>query len=797
VRNQRITGAERYITFCSIIVGIGALVILAGWQFNVETLKSILPQYISMKVNTAIGFLFLATALWPLRKREQSRIGDRIILIFSVLVATIGLLSLLEYLLNWDLKIDELFYLDSQIGGGTEAPGRIAPITAVNFLLISMGALLTLSRKRNHSKILQLFQSVAFLTAFQSLIGYSVGFTHVFGQAFYSQMALHTSVFFILISSAFLISSRHHGLVAVLSSSGKAGVMARRLIFFAIVVPPLVNWLQTLGQAHHLFDANMGALFLILANVIFFTTIVWRNAFALQQSDLALRTSHRNLAALIEALPQMIWTTTPDGRIDYLNDRWRNYVETGNAVGEALDWTKIAHPEDGTRAQELWIDAIRSGKPFKAEFRIRRAGDHTDRWHLATALATQDEKLQIERWYGSCTDIDEERRAEIEVRAAQAHREAAILIQASERRLRNIIDSAFDAIVGINEEGEVIEWNPRAADIFRLPREEALRRTFLEAIEPSSITDLAMLKRFPANSGPLEMEAKRSNGERFPIRLSLSAVKLGDSTSYTAFIADLSEIKRAESELAKQRAVLTSSAKMSSLGEMAGGIAHEINNPLASIRILSAEIRELVAETPIDSVLVATLAANLETTGHRIQKIISGLLAFSRDGSADPFGSVGVNELILQTLELCKARFKHAGVILRYSSIPVEIQIESRPTELSQVLLNLLNNAHDAVENLTDKWVEIEVDDLGSEIRITVTDSGHGIPSANREKIFDPFFTTKDVGRGTGLGLSVSAGIVARHSGRLEVDYEFPNTRFILILPKKQNQVYPHTKMGG
>ncbi|HEX4924120.1 MAG TPA: ATP-binding protein, partial [Bdellovibrionales bacterium] len=115
-----------------------------------------------------------------------------------------------------------------------------------------------------------------------------------------------------------------------------------------------------------------------------------------------------------------------------------------------------------------------------------------------------------------------------------------------------------------------------------------------------------------------------------------------------------------------------------------------------------------------------------------------------------------------------------------------ELVIACRPTQISQVLLNLLNNAHDAVAEQTEKWVKLDVRDLGDSVELSVTDSGAGIPPEIQEKIMQPFFTTKQIGEGTGLGLSISKGLVDSHHGQLRLDAKSKNTRFVVLLPKTQ-----------
>jgi len=255
-----------------------------------------------------------------------------------------------------------------------------------------------------------------------------------------------------------------------------------------------------------------------------------------------------------------------------------------------------------------------------------------------------------------------------------------------------------------------------------------------------------------------------------------------------SWFASIISKERSMKALEEQRAKLVSSSKLSTLGEMAGGIAHEINNPLAVIYGKANQISLMTSDpdTSLDRERIAIAASKIEKTADRIATIIRGLRVFSRDGDNDPFERKALRTIIEETLEFCSARFKSHEIELRINAPDKPLELECRPVQIAQVLLNLLNNAHDAVQGQSDRWVEIKIEDFDQELGITVTDSGPGIPKEIAAKIMEPFFTTKEVGKGTGLGLSISRGIIESHGGRLHLDMTATNTRFIITLPKKQ-----------
>lgn len=238
--------------------------------------------------------------------------------------------------------------------------------------------------------------------------------------------------------------------------------------------------------------------------------------------------------------------------------------------------------------------------------------------------------------------------------------------------------------------------------------------------------------------------------------------------------------RTAELNEEKQKSIYAT--KMAALGEMAGGVAHEINNPLATIMLRSQIMLEDANELPeIKEHLHIVIR-----TAERISKIIQGLRNFSRDASRDPFQKVSLEKIIEDTLSFCQARFKNKDINLIVKGIPKDLEIECRATQISQILINLLNNSCDAIEDAAIKWIEISARVENETVEVSITDSGSGIPPDIAEKIMQPFFTTKDIGKGTGLGLSVSKGIIEAHGGTLKLDPSGSNTKFLIQLPLHQ-----------
>ena len=247
-------------------------------------------------------------------------------------------------------------------------------------------------------------------------------------------------------------------------------------------------------------------------------------------------------------------------------------------------------------------------------------------------------------------------------------------------------------------------------------------------------------------------------------------------------------VKRRQQEkmILEQQTQLASSSKLAAVGEMAACVAHEINNPLAIIQLHAEHIRMLIDTSKIPEPQSATIlltTSGIEKTVSRISKIVSGLKAISRDAESEPFQKIELKTWLEDTLAICRERFRSHGVKLECIERSPSVDVEGSPIQLSQVLLNLLNNSFDAVVGNTVKWVKIETSRDEHHCHISVIDSGSGIPTEIHAKLMQPFFTTKGPTNGTGLGLTISRKIIAKHGGTLELDPASAHTRFNIRLP--------------
>lgn len=247
--------------------------------------------------------------------------------------------------------------------------------------------------------------------------------------------------------------------------------------------------------------------------------------------------------------------------------------------------------------------------------------------------------------------------------------------------------------------------------------------------------------------------------------------------SFASVRFDITERKQMEN-------AIISLEKMASLGEMSAVVAHEINNPLAIIQLCIDSLKKEILREDYTAEFIVTKLDKMNISIGRIVKLVRGLKTFSRTSGLEEYSEINLKSFVEDVLSFSKCKCASEGIIFNTKTVP-DISIECRPDQISQVMLNLLNNAFDAVSNLDEKWIDfsIEIDLENNEAVFLFKDSGKGIPDQIADKILNPFFTTKDIGKGTGLGLSISRAIIEEHEGVLYLENKDCNTLFVFKIP--------------
>lgn len=300
-----VTFCKRQSTTAGVVVFLVGLIVLLSWAFGIGSIKSVFPSTAAMKANTAACFVLLGASLLILRDESRNRKFRYIGIGCASLVSLIAMLTVIEYLTGWDLRIDQLLFADRSDLASLFPPGRMALGTATNFLML--GVALALVGARRAFGLTQELVLLALLYSLLTLVGYLYGASSLYNILPHVGIALHTTVTFIVLCFAVLWARPEQGFMAVLTSRSVAGVMLRRLLPAAVCLPILVGWVRLLGQRAGYYETEFGVALAALSSVIIFGALTLLTAKLVHRLDsertaveIALRDAHEGLEARVK-----------------------------------------------------------------------------------------------------------------------------------------------------------------------------------------------------------------------------------------------------------------------------------------------------------------------------------------------------------------------------------------------------------------------------------------------------------------------------------------------------------------
>ena len=484
-------------------------------------------------------------------------------------------------------------------------------------------------------------------------------------------------------------------------------------------------------------------------------------------------------ADIVAALPDAVVVTGMDRRVLAANETgahllgWQLDNVVGQAIADHLTPAERAH----VASRE---DKVLAGETQRYETRIVNHATSEER-DVSVSSGPFRVNGAIIGTVATLRDITDPKRAQD-------------TLARSEARYRHLVESASDAIVTLDANGRFTTVNHAAENISGYKRDELVGQWFAPMLPDDDLPKALghFQQALSGETGLFESQFYRKDGEIRTISITYSTPQKDEEV--LCLIRDVTDQKMLQEQLIQ-------SEKMSAIGQLVSGVAHELNNPLAGI---SAFAQLLLAEKrfPPDQ---RTAAETIYSEARRASRIVQNLLTFARQHKAEK-GPTAINQVLDDTLELRGYELRVRGIDVRreYDESLPDTMADAH--QLQQVFLNLITNAEQAMEQRDGHHHRLTVRTRrsGEAIRIEVEDTGAGIPANLIERIFNPFFTTKPTGSGTGLGLSISLGIVREHEGKIWAENaQQGGARFLVELPVSQprasgeHAAMPHVQPMG
>jgi len=387
---------------------------------------------------------------------------------------------------------------------------------------------------------------------------------------------------------------------------------------------------------------------------------------------------------------------------------------------------------------------------------------------IVSPSAVKDKHGNIISYFASVKDITERKQAEEDIRESEA-------------RYRELLDTAMDGFWLLDTQGHLLEVNQTYCHMSGYSEQELLAMSIidLEATENAANTANHIQRVLEQGYDRFETRHRRKDGSLFDIEASVQYRDV-EGGRMVVFMRDITERKQAEVENLRLREKAEMSSRLAAIGEMAAGIAHEINNPLTGVigfSELLADRQDLPADVQEELKIISG-------GGNRVKDIVRRMLTFARQNKPVK-ASANINELIDNTLEIRSYVLRTANIEVIRNYDPSLPWVTVDPGQMQQVFLNLIVNAEYAMKKAHGKGtLVITTEKNDGHISISFKDDGMGMSQETKAKVFNPFFTTKQVNEGTGLGLSLSRSIILEHDGTIEVESEpGQGTTFIITLP--------------
>jgi PAS domain S-box-containing protein len=496
----------------------------------------------------------------------------------------------------------------------------------------------------------------------------------------------------------------------------------------------------------------------------------------------ALRQSERRLQQMIDAVPAMIWSTTPDGTPTYVNKRFTDVigatVEDITSPDGSPALSAIIHLDDMSATATTVSHSFRTGVPYVMQYRqLRRGGSY--RWTETRAEALRDESGAILQWYGVSVDIDDL------IKAKEALRE-------SERLLRQLVETLPAMIYCATPDGEPTYRSRQLRDFLGFDVEDndevgksRLAGTLDAVIHPHDLATVTERYAHSLSTGKpyaLKHRLRRIDGEYRWVETRAAAMRNAEGAiiQWNGICLDIEDQVRAQEELRLVQDSLARASQAASLAELSASIAHEVNQPLAAIVANSHACERWLSAQPANVERAKITAERIIRDANSAADVVSRIRALFRQ-SVERRNSAALPSVIAEVRNLMAEEAVRRRVRMDVdveSDLPL---VAFDRVQIQQVLINLIRNGMDAMESTAgERFLRVQVRRAGEAVQTEISDRGQGVKFP--DKVFEPFFTTKE--NGMGMGLAICRSIVESHGGRLWVEgNESGGATFIFTLP--------------
>src|SRR5215469_9188579 len=488
-----------------------------------------------------------------------------------------------------------------------------------------------------------------------------------------------------------------------------------------------------------------------------------------------LRARELSWRQIVDNIPGLVATTGAMGEVEFLNRQTLEFF--GKTNEELKDWALIGavHPDDLPRVIEVRKQSIETGQIYEVEHRCRRA-DGVYRWFQVRGLPVRDAENKVTAWYLLLTDIDDRKRAEEALRA-------------SELDARLSLDNMPAFFVRLSSDGVVEFVNRSFMQYFGKTLEEIKNWSTNDMIHPDDLAHVIEVFGNSLSTGqPFDREyrLRRFDGVYRWFQTRANPVRSVDGRilHWNALARDIDDRKKAEEALNKTRSEFAHVARITTLNALTASIAHEINQPLASlITNASISLRRLNADPPNIDGARETVMRTIRD-GNRVSDVITRLRALytKKEFALEP---LDLNAAAREVIALSLSDLQRNRVILKSEIADGLPLVNGDRVQLQQVVLNLVRNASDAMGLVEDRPRELLIRterDGAGRVRLSVKDVGHGFTPEAADKLFQAFYTTKT--EGMGIGLHVSQSIIEAHHGRLwATANDGPGATFSFVIP--------------